>query len=77
MFVPTSLDQCSAFDFDCNFNVDANDITAVASHWGCALGDGCYEVRFDLNIDEVIDVQDILVDASRWGCTLGQACYVQ
>ncbi len=77
MFVPTSLDQCSAFDFDCNFNVDANDITAVASHWGCVLGEVCYEVRFDLNLDEVIDVRDVLIDAARWGCTIGQACYVQ
>lgn len=77
MFVPTSLDQCSAFDFDCNFNIDANDITAVATRWSCASGDACYAAAYDLNQDLVIDIQDVLKDASRWGCTIGQACYVQ
>ncbi len=77
MFVPTSLDVCSPFDFDCNFVVDSVDVTAVASRWGCIAGDpsNCYEAQFDLDDDQDIDVRDILGAASRWGCSLGQACY--
>ncbi len=77
MFVPTTLNQCSPLDFDCDFTIDASDIAAVANHWGClAGGDTCYESQFDLDSDQDIDIVDVLIDASRWGCALGDACYL-
>jgi hypothetical protein len=77
MFVPTTQNQCSPLDFDCDFTIDAFDIAAVANHWGCvATGDTCYESQYDLNSDLAIDIVDVLIDASRWGCQLGDACYV-
>ena len=77
MFVPTTLNYCSPFDFDCDFTIDAGDIAAVANHWGCLAGaDTCYESQFDLDGDQDIDIVDVLMDASRWGCALGDACYL-
>jgi hypothetical protein len=66
---------CSIYDVVCDFAIDSQDITAIASRWGCALDDACFDPRFDVNRDQVIDVQDVMLSASRWGCTLGQGCY--
>lgn len=66
---------CSNYDVVCNFIVDSQDITAIASLWNCPLGSACYNAHYDVNSDNAIDVQDIMLSASRWGCEFGQACY--
>lgn len=66
---------CSIYDVVCNFVIGIEDITAIANHWNCTLGNGCYDDHFDVNGDNAIDVQDTMLAASRWACQLGDACY--
>lgn len=66
---------CSIYDVICNFVIDTQDVTALASRWNCTLGQGCYDPHFDVNSDNVIDVRDVMLSAGRWGCALGQSCY--
>ncbi len=77
MFTPNTAESCSPLDFDCSFNIDSVDLTALASHWNCVAGEpsACYEARFDLDGDQDIDIGDVLMGASHWGCVLGNACY--
>lgn len=67
---------CSVYDVICDFVINSQDITALASRWNCALGNPCYDPHFDVNADAVIDVRDIMLSASRWNCTQGQPCYL-
>lgn len=66
---------CSVYDVICDFTIDSADISAVALHWNCTLGNVCYDAGLDVNGDQVIDMRDVMQVASRWGCTLGQSCY--
>ncbi len=66
---------CSIYDVICNFVIDTQDVTALASRWNCALNQSCYDPHFDVNSDNVIDVRDVMLSAGRWGCGLGQTCY--
>lgn len=77
MFTPNTAESCSPLDFDCSFNIDSVDLTALASTWNCVDGEpsACYQARFDLDGDGDIDIGDVLMGASHWGCVLGQACY--
>jgi hypothetical protein len=77
MFTPNTAEACSPLDFDCSFNIDSGDLTAITSHWNCIAGapDSCYDARFDLDSDQDVDIGDVLSGASHWGCVLGDACY--
>jgi hypothetical protein len=66
---------CSIYDVICDFVIDTQDVTALASRWNCALSQSCYDPHFDVNSDNVIDVRDVMLSAGRWGCALGQPCY--
>lgn len=77
MFTPNTAEACSPLDFNCSFNIDSTDITALATRWNCVDGDpsACYAAQYDLDADQDIDIRDVLMGASHWGCVLGQSCY--
>ncbi|HSN77625.1 MAG TPA: hypothetical protein VL334_21335, partial [Anaerolineae bacterium] len=66
---------CSIYDVVCNFVIDIQDVSAIASLWNCALGSACYDAHYDVNLDNFIDMRDIMLSASRWGCQRPDACY--
>ncbi|HUW08266.1 MAG TPA: hypothetical protein VM537_00980 [Anaerolineae bacterium] len=66
---------CSRYDSNCDYKINTVDIMGVASRWGCACSDGCYEGFYDLDGDCDIDIVDIMAIASRWSCEYGDACY--
>lgn len=67
---------CSVYDVICDFVIDSQDITALASRWNCALGNSCYDPHFDVNADNVINIRDVMLSASRWSCVIAQPCYL-
>ena len=70
-----TISDCSPYDLDCDGDVDVVDIMTVASHWGCEIGDACYDAKYDLHPNGRVDIVDIMQVAAHWGCTSGDACY--
>ena len=60
-------DPCFYVDIDCDCDVDIFDILEVAKHWGCEVGDACYDKKCDVINDGEIDIFDILEVAKHWG----------
>jgi uncharacterized repeat protein (TIGR01451 family) len=64
-------------DVDSDGDVDIVDIQTLASHYGCASPDACYDSLYDLDNDLDIDIADIQVAACYWGWPSGDftACF--
>ena len=58
--------QACGFDLNCDGAVDVVDISLIANHWGCSLGDPCFVARYDLTGDDVITVADVMTIAGQW-----------
>lgn len=61
-------ESCYFADFDCDNEVDINDVQQVAGRWGKTAGQPGYEVKYDVAqpIGE-IDIFDVQLVASVWG----------
>lgn len=57
---------CQECDFDCDCEVDVEDVNMVAGRWRCDPGDSC-DPRFDLDDDGDVDVKDVMITAAQWG----------
>jgi hypothetical protein len=60
-------------DFDCDCEVEVQDIQQVASRWRMTEADDDWDPWYDLNDDGIITVVDIMKVVAHWGetCWLG------
>jgi hypothetical protein len=57
-----AIDMCCPADINKDQQVDVDDLLAVISDWGCAVG--CVA---DINKDGAVDVNDLLIVIGGWG----------
>ena len=55
-----------AFDYDGDGERTIADVFEVDKRKDCAVGDACYELKYDGNGDEVIDDKDVLMATNFW-----------
>ncbi len=62
-----TITSCYFADFDCNNEVDINDVQQVAGQWGKTAGQPGFEAKYDVVPNGEIDILDIQKVASAWG----------
>jgi len=61
--------DCYVHDFDCDGDVDIDDITMAANCYGTSVGDADYNSIYDMDSDGDIDIVDISIIAFDFGWT--------